>query len=471
MHPSFWSFIGHLFGRNTDYSKLKLYKAQLESYPDRLAQWKRDVEQLEPEKMHEFRIEQAARDEFERDFRIFRENPISKAIAIDFGYGFRCTRLEGDEAEYFGRFLINEEAFLKKQHAKTPQGVMFNAKQNVQQALDYADRSKRVVRNLVGHDPNGNAMVEWLAKGILTQDDYKPTIYELPAHPAGDAASKEEKADYEKKMSALAEIAGFSALSNHQIAGEDYEQILTDLFTVGCEGQSKHFSKLEPARALGIKALNEYHEGKPEALAELVANSIRQTNRIVANLSKIDEHELNTLYLVDRLMTALNGNTDLKDASGLGEEELQQFAASAELYNVMRRGMESKLNLLDHALYQKTLSTEQLRQASLDVMFAAYVEDALAIPKKAERDNFDIRDLLSDSWVSQQKENMMGHIQNRKVESMSREELGSIFSFNNLKIRDMLTPSADPAPSIKKAEAEPEVVIENPALKQNAPNL
>ena len=465
MNPSFWSFLGHLLGFNTDYSKKKLYDALMESYPGKVAEWKEKAEELEPEMMHEFRLAEADRERFETDFRVFRETPLSKAIAIDFGYGFNCMRREGDEAEYFGRFLRNEEAFLKKQHAKTPQGVAHKARQETKREWDYADRNKRVVRNLVGPDPNGNDLVEWLEKGILTQDGYNPTIYELPAHPKGDAATEEEKMLNAKKMSALAEIAGFSAMADPKIAGEDYKEILKDLFTVGCEGTSKHFSKLETARALGMKALNEYHEGKPQALAELIANSIRQTNQIVTDLSELGEHELNTLYLVDRLMTALKENPDLRAASGLSDEELKQTAANVELYNVMRRGMEGKMNLLDHALYQKTLSPEQLRQASLDVMFAAYAEDKLVVPQKEGS----VRDLLNQDWVTKQKENMLDCITKNKIDTMSREELGSVFSFNNQKVLDKLSRTGVSEPAVKKASPEPVMVVEAPDRQQNVP--
>ena len=133
----------------------------------------------------------------------------------------------------------------------------------------------------------------------------------------------------------------------------------------------------------------------------------------------------------------------------------------------MRRGLEGKMKLLDYGLHQNTLGADQLRQASLDVMFAAYVEDAMAIPKVNGQENFNVRDLANSNWVAKQKENMLGNIANRKVETMSREDLGSIFAYNNLKIRDMLTKPASTTPVNKQAQPEPAKVLEAPNRQQN----
>ena len=50
---------------------------------------------------------------------------------------------------------------------------------------------------------------------------------------------------------------------------------------------------------------------------------------------------------------------------------------------------------------------------------------------------------------------------------MSREDRGSIFAYNNLKIRDMLTQPAVTAPVNKQAEPEPAKVLEEPNRQQN----
>ena len=62
---------------------------------------------------------------------------------------------------------------------------------------------------------------------------------------------------------------------------------------------------------------------------------------------------------------------------------------------------------------------------------------------------------------------MLGNIANRKVETMSREDLGSIFAHNNLKIRDMLTKPASTTPVNKQAQPEPAKVLEAPNRQQN----
>ena len=468
MNPGFWSFIGHLLGFRTDYTKKLLYESKLESYPEKLQDWKNNVEDLEPDVMAEFRMAEHDREIFEREFREFVDSPIGKACAITNGYRWASIGQEDPEmSEKVAQFWVNEEAFFKKQHAKTPQGVMFNARQKAQTEWDYLDRNKRVVRHLLGHEPNGNDLVEWRGKGMFTMDEYAPTVYELPAHPKGDAATNEEKSAYNKKLAGLAEIANFAVLADSAISGDDYEAVLYDLITVGSDGPSEHFSKLKSARAFGMQAITEYHEGKPEALAELIANSVRQTNQVISGLNTMDEHAMNTLYLADRLMTALKENEDLRTISGLNENEMQEIAANAELYNVMRRGLEGKMKLLDYGLHQNALGADQLRQASLDVMFAAYVEDAMAIPEVNGQENFNVRDLTNSDWVAKQKENMLGNIADRKVETMSREDLGSIFAHNNLKIRDMLTKPASTAPVNKQAEPEPAKVLEEPNRQQN----
>ena len=462
MHPGFWSMVGHYLGMHTDYTELKLYEDRKATYPDRLAQWKLDAERLEPQKMHEFRIEQAAREEFEEELYNYKENPIGKATAINDGYRGNAMRLGPEDAEKLHNFWTNEEKFFRKQHSKTTQGAFFNAQQDSKDLLNYAERNKRVVRNLAGPNPNGSDLVEWRGKGILTQDGYKPMNYGIPEHPKGNAATEAEKNDFEKKMNALAEIAGFSAMSDPSVAKGEYEAILQDLFTVGSVGKTEHFSKLEPGRALGMKAFYEYAlTNNPDKLAKLIANSVRQTNQVISGLQGMGEHGINTLYLADRLLTVLKNNDDLKAASGLTEDELQETAANVELYHVMRRGAESKIVLLDHALYQKTLTPQQLQQASLDVMFAVYVEDALGVQKKPGHENFSVRDLLNDDWVAQQKANMLEHIKNSKVENMSRENLGATFSYNNQKIRDVLTKPAKVAPTVKQSEPAPAKVLGN----------
>ena len=78
--------------------------------------------------------------------------------------------------------------------------------------------------------------------------------------------------------------------------------ILNNIFTDGRPQSTLHMIFLQPAREKGRAAIEAYHQGDLEPLAELLRNSIRQTNREAACVATPDkEHGKNTLYLIGRM--------------------------------------------------------------------------------------------------------------------------------------------------------------------------
>ena len=119
-------------------------------------------------------------------------------------------------------------------------------------------------------------------------------------------------------------------------------------------------------------AIFAYHKGELDQLADIMANGIRKNNREVACLSSVtsSSHSIDTLYLVDRMWNVLNEDKELLKATGLTPEEIEETKANAALFQVVKKGLEAKKDLLEYALHQRKMTPAQVRQAGADMLLA-----------------------------------------------------------------------------------------------------
>jgi hypothetical protein len=178
---------------------------------------------------------------------------------------------------------------------------------------------------------------------------------------------------------------------------------------------------------------------------------------------------MNTLSVTKRLLNAMEQYPELKEASGLKQEELDEAKMNMELYDVMRKGAEGKRAILEHSIYKKNLTGEQLQQAGLDVLFAEsvltnirseYSKQTREIENTAEhkaiidelqtgditperkaaagnrmellngkRPGFEtIRTLSDPSWVEERKTMLRGASKLGELAEMNRDQLGKLIS-------------------------------------------
>ena len=227
-------------------------------------------------------------------------------------------------------------------------------------------------------------------------------------------------------------------------------------------------------------------------------------------------------YLVGKLYNALQSDPELMQASGLTEKEQQEAQANMELYQIMRKGIQAKKNLLEYGFEKRTLTPVQLKQAVQNVLIChsamlglndGYIENQEAAYKseeyeklskdilnpkfskmtgrgrvqgeKVEATPYEITlnrlnlltsifpankftmQLLDKNWVKQYAQTIQEKANMSKIENMSREELRDLFSKKDAEIFVSLMPSSKlEAPKIK----EPEIQVQK-QTELNAPNV
>lgn len=392
----FWSWLGYLFGRDTDYAKMVQYKKEMADYVTKTKEFMDDL----PNKKGDLEGYRKALAEHEQNFReapkkakAFMEHHLGKFYAID--RGIRDSIPFREDSIEFNIMLDKETKFLEKQHENTPLGQMSQALHQVDTLLHYPDRTKKVVRNLVGSAPETGMLYEWVTMGVFKLQDYRPQPYDIPKPPEYKDMSLDDKHKFDKKWSAVAEIAGFAAIADPEVSAKKltdglnaeetaqsrYGMILSDLFTRGRPAGKQHMDVLEPARQKAKEALESYITGNdPKPLATLLARSLEFTNREARLLHNLnDAHNMDTLYLVGRLYDTLTADPKLMEAAGLKQEELEEAQANIALYQVARQGQMAKKAILEHSLYRQELSQEQLLEAAKDMMFANVIARELQV--------------------------------------------------------------------------------------------
>lgn len=476
-NPGFLSWLGYLLGFDTEYAKKVRYEREAPTYADRWNEWYQNLDD-QREGVRDYKAAKKDRDAYVQEVEAYMANPLGKAGAISYSlraYRFSYMSEEVPDLTLPTReFLIKEKQFMSERHSKLPQGQIQKNLRAVTEQMGYADRTKNVVRDLLGAEPVPNNLYFWVERGVFKANEYNPKSYELPKHPNSKNIPKEERDAFNSRWRNLADIAGFAALSHPSVTGNpamdgfsaeetaklNYSMVLSDMITAGRGDSSKYLPLLDSARTEAQKAIEAYGRGEVGPLADLLRNSIRMTNREAACLSSLDSaHSMNTLYLIGRMWNVLDANPDLKEAVGLSAEEIQETQANMALHSVMVQGLEAKQALLEYALYQRDMTPEQLRQAGTDVLLAYRLSDDM---KKSHEDMDKIiaqrpeykaaeaslgtdyekalqriklidqdrppyafaKKLLSENWIKGAKDALIQNCSLDQLATMSRDELG-----------------------------------------------
>lgn len=384
--PGFFSWLGYKLNMDTDYAKVVRYEKAMEEYSKQVAAFMKDLPNQEGD-LAKYEQDKAAHERSVREFPgevdAFYNSHLGKLSAID--RGFRDLMSNRPDAAAFRQMLEDETKFLTQQHDMTPLGKVAKALRGVNDLLRYPDRTKKVIRHLLGDSPDPNMLGEWIKGKVIKKGAYKPEPYEIPKSQEYSQMNDEQKREYEKKWSSIAELAGFAAIVDPKVCVKEpndgltleesvqlrYGMILNDLITMGRPAGQQHMDVLEPARETAKKALEAYHANDPKPLATLLARSLQYTNREARLLHHMNQdHTLDTLYLVERLYNTLTGDEKLLKAAELDPEELEEARGNIALYKVARQGQLAKKAILEHSLHNHELSQEELLNAAKDVLFA-----------------------------------------------------------------------------------------------------
>ena len=113
-------------------------------------------------------------------------------------------------------------------------------------------------------------------------------------------------------------------------------------------------------------AMEEYLKGNVKPLADLMRASILQTNREIASFAGGDsDQSLNSIYLVGRMWKTAQGDPKLMEAMGLTKEQVLETKGNIALRRVMLEAREAKRDLLEHALFKRNMTPEQMKQAGI----------------------------------------------------------------------------------------------------------
>ena len=397
MNPGWLSWLGYkLFKMDTDYAKLVRYNKAVENYPSDFKKWEDSLDTTRDE-VQEYNLAKIARQEYLTELENFKSKPLGLASAIDGGYRetvalqARNGERDADGMPPIFTFKAKEVAYLKKQHGNLPQGQLLSKLEDHQEALDWAERTDTVVTHLVGNQARPDALELWLHRKVYRPGTYQMEPYELPKHPNGANTTKEERKGFQDMCNNLAEIGSFAALTSPAVSGEPpfegftaeesaqlrYTQILQNLFTYGRPADD-YMCFLEPARQKGKQAMEEYLKGNVKPMADLLRTSIVQTNREIASLSGADsDHSLNALYLVSRMWKTAESDPKLMEAMGLTKEQVLETKGNIALRRVMIEAREAKRDLLEHALFKRNMTPEQVKQAGSAILLGEIVSKNL----------------------------------------------------------------------------------------------
>ena len=488
MKPGFWARLGSRLGIYTAYDEKLDYEEAMKEYTTKYAEWK--SKQGEANARYELACEQVMRDRnaYYKEIEEYLAKPINRLFAIQNGLYEQSGDIKdetmGDDGLFpTHRLYIREMAFLKEQHAKLPQGQYLKGMEEAKAQLDLAKKTKWVVANLLGHDATPDALDEWKKRGVFKGGTYKLHKYQLPQMPGLEKAPRERRAEFGDIWINLFQVAGFAAFSHPDVLGKElhgqvklsgftpeenaklnYSIALQDLITCGRGNSDEYMKYLEPARKKANAAIHAYYDGELGPMADLLGNAIRLTNREVAGQSELrNEHSMNSLYLVGRMWEALENDPYLMKEVGLTPEEMEETKGNVAMYSVMRKGAEAKHKLLEHALYKRTLTEQELQNYGCDLMLANQLDKAVSLEhdeadkmiEKSEeyqkvvacleepnggeksswyyelipRPSFKIaKNLLKENWIPNAKKALLENCNLGKLSTMDREEVGKVIS-------------------------------------------
>ena len=402
MNPNWLSKLLDLFGIHTAYTDLKNYQKALADYPNAIKAWEN-----RPEDQERFNQALETRADYERQAQAYMANPYSKHIAAVLYNSNRYTAYSAENGELDRQIKHKneEQDYLQKRHEATPLGKLEGELKHLENRLSYFKETEQGLYDLTGHDPHPERLPNYKAfEREQVKAFYKPEAYELPPLPDSDYLTEEQEQAMLASWAELAAVAGFSATSDYDILGSElrpgcnreetanlkYSMVLPNLFTEFRGNINHELPCVEPARKLAKEALYAYSEGKPQQLGAIMARSLRQNVREAAGLNNIaHSNTWRTLYLVSKQLEMLDKYSDVRDASGLTPEELEEARGYAELYKVMMRGAEARKDLLEHALGKKTLSSVELEQAGKDALLASYAFHQVGVSYSEQTNMFE----------------------------------------------------------------------------------
>ena len=335
MNPGFFSYIGHLFKINTDYTKLLNYRTEYANYQQRWNTWYNNLDRSQRNvarfvHAHETKLSYERREaERKAEAKAFAEHRLGRLIMYSHGLSLHVTTHDQVAAEeaYLIEREIESMKHLTKRHLLTPQGRLQQTVNHLDQLLDKKNTPSRILRSLTGFH----------AERYFLEHYYHALTLEFKKYAVPEIADKESKTpnemnEHKKKMRNVGELANFSALSDPSITGIEakdgftpeeaaklnFRAILTNFYTVGSEKSLAYIKFVEPAREKGYNDLLAYHNGNPEPLATALARSLRLLNREVTSMPMTNPvHTMKTLYITNRIYGALQEHSDLREASGL----------------------------------------------------------------------------------------------------------------------------------------------------------
>lgn len=389
-NPGFWSWVGYLLGMDTDYAKMVYAK----NYPEEYENWYNTLNQTHPQVIAYNEAVQE-RQNYLQAVADVKKNHMTMLPALTNGMNMTVRNASITETTRMNKLMIEETAFLKQMHEKTPQGQLLNLRNATQEYLDSGPFMKKVIKGLMGNKVEIPA--QWVRMHVIDPKAYHPAEYEVAKNPG---LKGEEAKRYRMKWEELAAIASFAALSHPEIAGKPpiagltleesatnnyLHHISCDFFTDCRKGISNKFlPNLEEARVMGSQAALAYSQGDPKQMGSLLGQSVRRNllaNAQIMNFEK--EIAINSFEILNILMEVLDNDPKLMENSGLTEEEIKQARADVEFHKLLRQGTEAKLKLQQHALYQVELSDEELREAMRDVLFLNVISNGAKQEREA----------------------------------------------------------------------------------------
>ena len=384
LEPNWLSRLGHYLGFNTDYTKLLRYQEETNSYPDRLEAWQKD-----PKGLASFNKAVLDRQAYEEEVIAFQADPFCRLCAIQNGIISQIMNMDVDKNTKYVDHIDKERDYLKGRHETTPQGKAEKEVATLENRLSYFKETEQALHDLTGHDPHPEKLPNHKAFELeQVKAFYKPEKYDLPPIPDSDSLTAEQEQALAESWEELAAVAGFAATSDYGILGSEplpgfnreetadlkYGMVLSNLFMEFRSQINHELPCVEPARQKAKEALYAYSEGKPQQLGEILARSLRQTSREAAGLNKIAHSSTwRNLYLVSKLVETLDKHPDVRSASGLTQEEMEEARGFAALYKVITKGAEARKALLEHAIGKIALSPGELEQAGKDALLASHV--------------------------------------------------------------------------------------------------
>ena len=382
MHPGFWSWLGHMLGMDTDYTKLRRYELELSAYEEKAARWERDLDekpsytvtneatsQTTEVAYDDYRLSRYEHEQFSQQLEVFKADPLGKFSAI----ANSAAKL-ADE-----KFWSHEQVAATANFNSTSRGKERIALNTVNKMLGFEERTDSLIHNWIGHDGVPSKVTEWNPN--FRVDDLQLKPIDLPKAPGFDQMPADKQAAHIKDMTELFDLAALGSISHPDVIAKElkpgctaqetaqiiFSPLLNDMFTSLRVNPTEYFKYIEPARTKALDAMKAYAQGNKAPLGELLGCAMRQILLDCALADGLTDCAVNDTYLVGKLYNILQ-DPELLKASGLKEEELQEARGNMELYQIMRQGLRAKKDILDHAFEKQTLSPEKLKQAAQDVL-------------------------------------------------------------------------------------------------------